>query len=102
MPAAKAAARTEKSEETETPIATPTITSLVKNAIPDPGYFEGNRNKFDDWWRGMILWMKFNKFEDAMTKILVTISRLKGEIPGFFASDWTKKLVVLRRHPRLG
>ena len=90
MPAHKAA-RTEESEEVKTP--TPTITSLVKNAIPDPGYFEGNRNKFNDWWRGMTLWMKFNQFEEATAKILVSISRLRGDIPGFFAADWTDKIV---------
>jgi len=24
-----------------------------KNMVPDPGWFDGDRMKFEDWWRGM-------------------------------------------------
>ena len=25
----------------------------TKNIIPDPEWFDGNRTKFEDWWRGI-------------------------------------------------
>ena len=25
----------------------------TKSMVPDPGWFNGNRTKFEDWWRGM-------------------------------------------------
>jgi len=26
---------------------------LPKNMVPDPGWFDGDRIKFKDWWRGI-------------------------------------------------
>ena len=23
---------------------------LLKNMVPDPGWFDGNQSKFEDWW----------------------------------------------------
>jgi len=27
--------------------------ALLKNMVPDPEWFDGNRTKFEDWWRGI-------------------------------------------------
>ena len=26
---------------------------LLKNMVPDPGWFDSDRMKFEDWWRGI-------------------------------------------------
>ena len=26
---------------------------MLKSMIPDPGWFDGDQMKFEDWWRGM-------------------------------------------------
>ena len=26
---------------------------LPKSMVPDPGWFDGDRSKFEDWWRGI-------------------------------------------------
>ena len=26
---------------------------MPKSMVPDPGWFDGDRTKFEDWWRGM-------------------------------------------------
>jgi len=26
---------------------------LSKNMVPDPGWFDGDRTKFEDWWKGI-------------------------------------------------
>jgi len=28
-------------------------TRLPKNIVPDPGWFDGDQMKFEDWWRGI-------------------------------------------------
>jgi len=46
---------------------------LPKNMIPDPGWFDGNRSKFEDWWRGIRLFLKsnrVNRMNDRITAIL--------------------------------
>ena len=35
-------------------------TGLPKNMVPDPGWFDGDRSKFEDWWRGIRLFLKSN------------------------------------------
>jgi len=26
---------------------------MPKNMVPDPGWFDGDQTKFEDWWRGI-------------------------------------------------
>jgi len=33
---------------------------LPKNIVPDPEWFNRDRMKFEDWWRGMRLFLKSN------------------------------------------
>jgi len=33
---------------------------LPKNMVPDPGWFDGDRSKFEDWWREIRLFLKSN------------------------------------------
>jgi len=30
---------------------------MPKSMIPDPGWFNGGRMKFEDWWRGIQLFL---------------------------------------------
>jgi len=34
---------------------------LPKNMVPDPGWFDGDWSKFEDWWRGIRLFLKSNR-----------------------------------------
>jgi len=34
---------------------------MPKNMVPDPGWFDGDRTKFEDWWRGIRLFLKSNR-----------------------------------------
>jgi hypothetical protein len=58
----------------------------IKNLVPDPGNFSGKRSDFDDWWRNVKLFMKFNKITAADDKAIVVIARLRGGTAGAFAS----------------
>ena len=46
---------------------------LPKNMIPDLGWFDSDRTKFEDWWRGIRLFLKSNRVietNDRITAIL--------------------------------
>lgn len=64
----------------------------AKGLVPDPGWFDGDRAKFGDWWRSIKLFMKFNKIKIADDKIIACISRMKGGVAGNFATVVTDAL----------
>jgi hypothetical protein len=65
---------------------------MGKSLVPDPGFFDGEQKRFSDWWRGMKLFLKFNKVNSPDMKITATISRMRGGTAGNFATHWTDKV----------
>jgi len=61
-----------------------TATPNIKTLVPDPGFFDGTRTKFDDWWRNMKLFLRFNKVTAADDKAIAVISRMRGGTAGAF------------------
>jgi hypothetical protein len=61
--------------------------------VPDPGFFDGEQKRFSDWWRGMKLFLKFNKVDSLDMKITAIISQMRGGTAGNFATHWTDKVV---------
>ena len=45
-----------------------TATVSTKAMVPEPRFFDGTRSKFEDWWRAMVLYLKYNKVTDADDK----------------------------------
>ena len=46
---------------------------MLKSIIPDPGWFDRDRTKFEDWWRGIHLFLKSNRVvatDDKITTVL--------------------------------
>jgi len=78
-------------EETTIAIASTPI-SHIKSLVPDPSFFDGDRKKFADWWRGMVLYMKFHKIDGADDKATAVLSRMRGGTAGHFATHWTDKM----------
>jgi hypothetical protein len=60
--------------------------------IGDPGIFSGKRTDFADWWRIMQIYLKFNNVKTPDNKIIVTTSKMKGGVAGFFAQKWEESL----------
>jgi len=52
----------------------------TKTMVPDPGWFDGNRTKFEDWWRGICLFLKSNRVVAANKRITAVLARLRGGI----------------------
>jgi len=53
--------------------------------VPDPGWFDGDRTKFEDWWRGIHLFLKSNRVVAADERITAVLARLRGGIAGIYA-----------------
>jgi len=56
-----------------------------KSTVPEPGWFDGNRRTFEDWWRAMRLYLKANRITGAEDKVTVVLSRFRGGTTGAFA-----------------
>jgi hypothetical protein len=56
-----------------TPTQTDT-TNYGKFMVPEPGFFNGTRSKFEDWWRQMKLYMRFNKIVSADDKAMAVLA----------------------------
>jgi len=58
---------------------------LPKSMVPDPGWFNGDRSKFEDWWRGIRLFLKSNRVNGTDDKITAILARLRGGVAGIYA-----------------
>ena len=60
--------------------------------VPDPGWFNGDRTKFKDWWRRICLFLKSNRVVAANKEITAVLARLRGGIAGIYAQKKIDKL----------
>ena len=58
---------------------------MPKSIVLDPGWFDGDRTKFEDWWREIHLFLKSNKVIATDDKITVVLAWLRGSIAGIYA-----------------
>jgi len=58
---------------------------VPKNMVPDPGWFDGDRTKFKDWWRGIRLFLKSNRVLETDDRITAILARLRGGVAGIYA-----------------
>ena len=57
---------------------------LPKNMVLDPGWFDGDRLKFEDWWRGIRLFLKSNRVNGTDNRITVILAYLRGGVAGIY------------------
>ena len=60
-------------------------TGLPKSMVPDPGWFDGDRSKFEDWWRGIRLFLKSNRVTGMDDRITAILAHLRGGVVGIYA-----------------
>ena len=65
---------------------------LLKNMVPDPGWFDGDRSKFEDWWRGIRLFLKSNRVIETNDRITVILAHLRGGVVGIYAQQKLNEL----------
>ena len=52
--------------------------------VPDPGWFDGDRTKFEDWWREIRLFLKSNRVIETNDKITAILAHLRGDVAGIY------------------
>ena len=65
---------------------------LPKNMIPDPGWFDGDQTKFEDWCRGIRLFLKSNRVNGTDDRITAILAHLRGGIVGIYAQKKLNEL----------
>jgi len=60
------------------------MAGMPKNMVPDPGWFDGDQTKFEDWWRGIQLFLKSNRIIETDDRITVILARLRGGVAGIY------------------
>ena len=65
---------------------------LPKNMVLDPGWFDGDQSKFEDWWRGIRLFLKSNKVNGTDNRITVILARLRGGVVGIYTQKKLNEL----------
>ena len=57
---------------------------LLKNMVLDPRWFDSNRMKFEDWWRGIRLFLKSNRVMETDNRIIVILACLRRGVAGIY------------------
>ena len=58
---------------------------LLKNMVPNPEWFDGDRMKFEDWWREIRLFLKNNRVIETDDRITAILAHLRGGKAGIYA-----------------
>ena len=59
-------------------------TIILKNMVLDPGWFDRNQTKFEDWWRRIRLFLKSNRVIKTNNRITVILAYLREDIVGIY------------------
>jgi len=60
--------------------------------VPDLGWFDGDRMKFEDWWRGIQLFLKSNRVLETDDRIKAILACLRGGVAGIYAQKKLNEL----------
>ena len=57
---------------------------MPKSMVSDPGWFDGDQTKFEDWWRSIRLFFKSNRVTEMKDRIIAILAHLRGGIAGIY------------------
>ena len=60
------------------------LAGMPKSMVPDLGWFDGDWTKFEDWWRGIRLFLKSNRVNGTDDRITAILARLRGDVVGIY------------------
>ena len=58
---------------------------MPKNIVPDPEWFDRDQMKFEDWWKGMRLFLKSNRVMETDNRIIAILAYLREGVVGIYA-----------------
>ena len=65
---------------------------MLKNMIPDLGQFDSNQTKFEDWWRGIQLFLKSNRVMETNDRITAILTCLREGVAGIYTQKKLNEL----------
>ena len=71
---------------------------MLKNMVLNPGWFDGDQMKFEDWQRGIRLFLKSNRVIETNNRIMVILACLRGDVTGIYTQ---RKLNELDEETRI-
>ena len=77
------------------PATTPVVNELAgmpRSIVLDLGWFDSNRTKFEDWWRGIRLFLKSNRVNGTDDRITAILAHLRGGVVEIYAQKKLKEL----------
>ena len=60
-------------------------TVILKSMIPDPGWFDRDRTKFEDWQKRIQLFLESNKVLETDNKIMAILAHLREGVASIYA-----------------
>ena len=58
---------------------------MPKSMVLDPGYFDGDQMKFEDWWREICLFLKSNRVITTDNKITAVLVWSRRSVAGVYS-----------------
>ncbi len=77
------------------PIVTPAVNELAempRSMVLDPGWFDSDQMKFENWWRGIRLFLKCNRVNGTNNRITAILAHLRGGVAGIYAQKKLNEL----------
>jgi len=77
------------------PAATPVVNELAgmpRSMVLDLGWFDSNQTKFEDWWRGIRLFLKSNRINRTDKRITAILAHLRGGVAGIYTQKKLNEL----------
>ena len=65
---------------------------MSKSMVSDSGWFDGNRTKFENWWREIQLFIKSNRVMETDNRITVILACLREGIVSIYTQRKLDKL----------
>ena len=65
---------------------------MLKNMVLDLGQFDSDQTKFEDWQRGMRLFLKSNRVMETDDRIMAILARFRRDVAGIYAQRNLNKL----------
>ena len=66
--------------------------TMSKSMVPDPGWSDRDRTKFEDWWREIWLFLKSNKVIKTDNRITTILAYLREGVVGIYTQKKLDKL----------
>ena len=77
------------------PTVTPAVNELAempRSMVLDPGWFDSDQMKFENWWRGIRLFLKRNRVNGTNNRITAILAHLRGGVAGIYAQKKLNEL----------